>query len=344
MIPTSSPSLGLRMTSRGISGLPAECMNSCYHSDRVKAMQAQSDSIYMCSDYIGRRSVKERSLCHQVGNESPPFPEMTVDHDKVDTVCRKKMCEWSYRVCDHFQAGREIVAVSFSYLDRFVDKCSCDRNAFKLAAMTTLYMANKIYGGPHTLSINALAELSRGEFERSHITEMEVIILETLAWRLHPPTTQNFVESFYNYISILPNGSMSAAVHQRAIFFAELALYDYAFACKGRSLLAIASIMNAMEGLENITLEQQNTFLDVINETFDLKYTKEMVETVRNRLWYVYSMSAQYKEDDAIVCGTTTNDAKSKTYTKSNFARGESSSSRSISPVSVATASGPYDR
>jgi len=344
MIPTPSPSLGLRMTNSGLSGLPTECVDNCSHNDRVKAMLAQSDSVYTSSDYIGRRSAKERSLCHRVGNGSSSFPEMIVDHDKVDAVCREKMCEWSYRVCDHFQTGREIVAVSFSYLDRFVDKCSCDRNAFKLAAMTTLYMANKIYGGPHTLSISALAELSRGEFETSHITEMEVIILETLAWRLHPPTTQCFINSFYNYISIPSNGSMSAAVHQRAIFFAELALYDYAFACRERSLLAIASIMNAMEGLENITIAQQNSFVDVINVTFDLKYTEEMVETVRNRLWYVYSISAQYKEDDAMIYGTTSNVVKKKTYKKLNFSRGKSSSPRSISPVSVATASGPYDR
>ena len=332
------------MTSSGVTALATEIPDSCYHSDRVKAMLEQSDSMYMCSDYIGRRSTKERTPCHRPTDEIPSSPEVSMEHDKVDTVCREKMCEWSYRVCDHFQTGREIVAVSFSYLDRFVDKCSCDRNAFKLAAMTTLYMANKIYGGPHTLSIGALAELSRGEFEKSHITDMEVIILETLAWRLHPPTTQYFIESFFNYISIPSNGSMSTAIHQRAIFFAELALYDYAFACRERSLIAIASIMNAMEGLDSITVEQQQRFLESVNVTFKLNYTTEMVETVRNRLWYVYSMSAQYREDDAMVCGATSTVVKKKRYEKATFMGGESSSARSTSPVSVATTSGPYNR
>lgn len=332
------------MTSGGNTVLQTESSDSCHHSDRVEAMLAQSDSIYMCSDYIGRRSAKERSPCHRLANESLSYPVVSMEHDKVDTVCREKMCEWSYRVCDHFRTGREIVAVSFSYLDRFVDKCSCDRNAFKLAAMTTLYMANKIYGGPHTLSIGALAELSRGEFETSHITDMEVIILDTLAWRLHPPTAQYFIESFYSYISIPSDGSMSIAIHQRATFFAELALYDYAFACRERGLLAIASIMNAMEGLENITQKEQSSFLEVVKMTFNLDYTPDMVETVRNRLWYVYSMSAQYKEDDAMICGTTSNVVKKKSCGKANFMEGESSSSRSISPVSVATRSGPYHR
>ena len=340
MIPTSSPLLGLRMATSGVAGPPTDFSEGCDHIDRVSAMLALSESTYSCSDYIGRRAVKETDPCHDQ-TSVPEFP-IPIDHDKVDTVCREKMCEWSYRVCDHFQTGREIVAVSFSYLDRFVDKCSCDRSSFKLAAMTTLYMANKIYGGSPSLTICALTELSRREFEMSHISEMEVIILQTLEWRLHPPTIQCFVDSFYHCVSIPSKGSMSNAVYRRAVFFAELALYDYAFASKERSLVAISSLMNAMEGMENITIDQQNNFLDVINMTFDLKYTTDTVESTRNRLWYVYSMSAQYKEDDTIVEGATSSLANKDTPTKVGFP--EHSSARSISPVSVANTNGPYHR
>jgi len=333
MIHTSSPLLGLRMAKSGVADPPAESSKGCDHTERVRTMLAQSESTYSCSDYIGRRT---GNPCHT------PIPELPADHDKIDTVCREKMCEWSYRVCDHFETGREIVAVSFSYLDRFVDKCSCDRSAFKLAAMTTLYMANKIYGGSPNLTIAALADLSRREFEMSHISEMEVIILQTLAWRLHPPTIQCFIDSFYHYISIPSKGSMSQAVHRRATFFAELALYDYAFASRDRSLLAIASLMNAMEGMDNITIDQQNNFLDVINSTFELKYTSDAVESIRNRLWYIYSMSAQYKEDDVISEGTSSTHVQKERQTKLSLL--ETSSARSVSPVSVATTSGPYHR
>lgn len=340
MIPTSSPLLGLRMANSGAAAPPTAYSEGSDHVERVRAMLSLSESTYSCSDYIGRRAVNGTNPCH----DETPIPELPIDHDKVDTVCREKMCEWSYRVCDHFQTGREIVAVSFSYLDRFVDKCSCDRSAFKLAAMTTLYMANKVYGGSSALTISALAELSRREFEMSHISEMEVIILQTLAWRLHPPTIQCFIDSFYHYISLPSNGSMSSAVYRRAIFFAELALYDYAFASKDRSLVAIASLMNAMEGMDNITIDQQNSFLDVINSTFDLKYTADTVEGIRNRLWYIYSMSAQYKEDDAIAEGTSSSPSLVQKEKRTRVGFPEHSSARSISPVSVATTNEPYHR
>lgn len=340
MIPSSSPLLGLRMENRGAAAPPTDFSEGCDHVDRVRAMMGLSESVYSCSDYIGQRAVKESNPCHN----QLAIPEYPVNHDKVDTVCREKMCEWSYRVSDHFKMSREIVAVSFSYLDRFVEKCDCDRSAFKLAAMTTLYMANKIYGGPHTLTIGALADLSRREFETSHISEMESIILKTLAWRLHPPTIQCFIDSFYHYISVPCNGFISTALYRRARFFAELAIYDYAFVSEDRSLLAIASLINAMEGMENIPIEQETYFLDAINTAFDLKHTTDDVERARNRLWYIYSMSAQYKEDDAISEGSSSSNDQKEDTTKAVFASEPFSSVRSISPVSVATRNGHYHR
>ena len=108
------------MENRGAAAPPTDFSEGCDHVDRVRAMMGLSESVYSCSDYIGRRAAKDTSPCH----DQLSITEYPVDHDKVDMVCREKMCEWSYRVCDHFETGREIVAVSFSYLDRLGDKCS----------------------------------------------------------------------------------------------------------------------------------------------------------------------------------------------------------------------------
>ena len=132
--------------------------------DRLRVMRRQEGSSYRCENYIGRRS---REICHRVGSHC--------DKEEIDVVCRKVMCEWSYRIVDHFRGDREIVAIAFSCLDRFVDRCSCDRTAFKLAAITCLYVSIKAFGRKH-ISIKSLAKLSRGEFDSDHIAEMERII------------------------------------------------------------------------------------------------------------------------------------------------------------------------
>jgi uncharacterized CHY-type Zn-finger protein len=307
---------------------PTEFLESCHHVETVLAMISQ-DFAYRCEDYLSRETLSPPATDKESSRCSPSnTPDFTTT---IDAVCREKMAEWSFRVCDHFHVSREIVAMSFSFLDRFVNLCSCDRSAFKLAAMTTLYLAAKV-NGAHVISIHSLAELSRGEFEMSNISEMETIILQTLQWKLNPPTAQSFVSAFYIYMPV-PQGPVAVAIQQRATFFVELALYDYTFVTKERTLMALAAMMNAMEGMNEATvsLQQQASFVEVLTMTFGLKFSFEEIEATRNRLWYVYSMSAQYQDDDAITPDMIRTEAY---HSKHHVAP----VSPSTSPVSVARA------
>ena len=95
----------------------------------------------------------------------------------VDQNWRSKICEWSYQVIDHFDYDREIVAVSLHYLDRYLSKRPVNKRTFQLVAMTTLYLACKLYD-PNKLRMSSLIELSRGYFTEEHITAMEGSILK----------------------------------------------------------------------------------------------------------------------------------------------------------------------
>lgn len=222
--------------------------------------------------------------------------------NEVDTLCREKMVEWSYRILDHFHASRDIVAIAFSYLDKFVDLCSCDRSAFKLAAMTSLYMATKLFNG-REISVTSLAQLSRGEFDAAHIIEMEQIILKTLNWRLHPPIVQCFINALYGLLPS-PSTPVSRAIHQRATFFAELALFDYSFVTEPRSVIALAALLNAMEGMDETVVSKadQTRFVETLRDSLKIDHSEDKVDSIRNRLWFIYSQSVQYQADseDAI--------------------------------------------
>jgi lipoyl(octanoyl) transferase len=294
--------------------------------DRIGIMLKQEKSTYACQDYLLRRKLEtmdNETVC------SDDCPELV---NEVDTLCREKMCEWSYRVIDHFHASREIVTIAFAYLDRFVDLCSCDRNAFKLAAMTCLYMATKLFNA-REISMRSLAELSRGEFDMAHIAEMEVIILKTLSWRLNPPTPQCFVNALYG---LLPTAStpVTRAICQRATFFAELSLFDYCFVTQPRSAIALAALLNAMEGMDETVVSKQDQlkFVKTLRETVRLEHSEEKVEFIRNRLWYIYSQSVQYQADSEDFGPTQVSEAPVKNLTiKGAPSEGELSQS----PVSV---------
>jgi hypothetical protein len=272
--------------------------------DRIGVMMRQEGSTYKCRDYIRRRQVKcfDNSsvlICDQV--KGLCYLDHQDDHmvapSSVDTSCREKMCEWSYRIIDHFHADREIVAISFSYLDRFLDSCKCDKMTFKLAAMTTLYIATKIYNA-REIPMSALAELSRGEYEPKHIAEMERKILLTLSWHVHPPTTQCVMSHLY---TIFPNSqpSVKRTVFQRASFFAELSVFHYSFVTRPISAIAIAALLNSMEGLDRSqgSSELQAEFLERVELETDLKYDLHNIEALRDELWEVYGSSQQYKYD-----------------------------------------------
>jgi Cyclin, N-terminal domain len=258
-------------------------------ADCVTHMMIQEDSrFYKCQDYL---------LRHKSSFEDKAYAT-TLQTNEVDTLCREKMCEWAYRVIDHFQASREIVAISFSYLDRFVDRCRCDRATFKLAAMTAIYITTKVFHA-REISPKTLAELSRGEFDPSHILEMEQMILHTLEWRIHPPTVQCFINQF---LSLLPfkKGVIIRAIYQRSIFFAEISLFDYCFVTQPNSAIAFACLLNAVEGMEStISYQVHEEMYRSVDSVLGNCYTVEKIQLIRNRLWYIYSQSAQYQEDDA---------------------------------------------
>ncbi len=324
---SSVPVLGLRMNGN-VCLLSLDAPVECDLVDKVKVMASQDSTTYKCSDYLTRRG-KDASRKLDNPRSADEDGPILLDDDVVDAVCREKMCEWSYRVCDHFGTGREIVAVAFSCLDRFVDRCNCDRTAFKLAVMTSLYMATKVFS-TRSVGLQNLVELSRGEFEEQHIIEMEMIMLQTLEWRVHPPTIQCFIQPFVTALA-LSDRRVAACVLQRATFFAELALYDYNFVSKGKSLIAVAAILNAIEGLDERTSPEtrQCTFISSLEKSFEMGFQSEKVESIRHRLWYVYSMSAQYQEDE-VTSHRDAPDSLEKTSNEPDFSPG-----MNFSPVCV---------
>jgi len=70
-----------------------------------------------------RRSIANEERCGK-GDGDDEYPPSLVAEDEegaINAIYRLRMSEWSYRVIDYFGVSREIVAISFDYLDRFID-------------------------------------------------------------------------------------------------------------------------------------------------------------------------------------------------------------------------------
>lgn len=306
MQPTSpSPLLGIRM-SEVLTPSQTDGMDKEELADNLHILIRQEKS-YSCGDYLNRQCREDSSSVAddetKRGDEEEDAGDCS-DPNAVDASCREKMCEWSYRVCDHFKVPRNIVAIAFSFLDRFVNRCSCDRTAFKLASMTALYLATKVFNG-RQLSIATLAELSRGEFDACHISEMELIMLRTLDWKLNPPTVQDFIQYF---VTFLPSHCpQTTFIAQRAMFFAELSVYDYDLMLHDRAVIAQGSILNAVQAVlgedpemvreMEIFLKEAQQFYFPIEAVPLINRRELLIQITQRRLWYLFSCSAQSMQE-----------------------------------------------
>jgi len=252
-----------------------------------------------------------------VENFPPIEPNM-----KVNNYCRVQIGEWFYRVTDYFDLDREIVFISMSYLDRFLGYNELDRKTYKLAATTSLLLSIKLHC-PHCINIsNIINDLTRGDFTKEDIENMEMTMLQKLSWKVHPSTPINFVTRMLMLHPFLmqPVSEFNAkAVKDFAKYLLELSVLDYYFALQKPSHMALAAILNGLERLDlwqhpenpqrqtlgslNSSLfhiaigRKQKTrssisrFIKTLAIVIDCKHNCEEVTNIRVRLWDLLSKS-----------------------------------------------------
>lgn len=235
-------------------------------ADQIAIMRIQEETTYMTGDYLA-------DSAHIRRNASKP----------VDEDCRVKMCEWCYQVVDFCKFRRETVGIGMSYLDRYLctpkgREALCNRKQYQLAAMTALYIAIKIHE-PLEMETSLLADLSRGCYTEMEFVDMEQTMLTSLKWRVNGPTPLGFVQTFMALLPDAVHPTVAGVIMDYARYQTELAVSDHSFVAVLPSDLALAAVLNAMEGM-NYTLlppKVQAKFLRNI-----LKYSEKTVEEVED--------------------------------------------------------------
>eukprot|EP00586_Coscinodiscus_wailesii_P020388 CAMPEP_0172504634 /NCGR_PEP_ID=MMETSP1066-20121228/180438_1 /TAXON_ID=671091 /ORGANISM="Coscinodiscus wailesii, Strain CCMP2513" /LENGTH=295 /DNA_ID=CAMNT_0013280909 /DNA_START=69 /DNA_END=956 /DNA_ORIENTATION=- len=218
--------------------------------EKLEVLLQQERTTYRGIDYL--RDSNAGNQDDSTGESSPPAQGSY--KPSVNALWREQICDWSYAIVDHFDLDRETVCISFSYLDRFIPryKRPINHKTYQLAAMTTLYMAIKLYE-PRKIGINSFISLSRGHFTSNHIVAMEHLILQTLSWHVHPPTPVSFV----NHLLLL-HPVKDTRLNDISRFLTELSVCDYFFVTRRPSSIALACILNAMEEVQSpshVTME-----------------------------------------------------------------------------------------
>lgn len=225
---------------------------------------------------------------------------------------RVEICAWMYRFVDSYDLCRDIVARAMSYLDRFLvamltrqnkngdlntPSFAIESSLLQLASMTALNIAIKLTS-PLKWNTNHMIRCSRGKFTLNQIISMEHQMLHVLAWRLNPPTSSEFimlVTSLVFEVAGRPElANFFSDVGDMATFFTELSVWDSFFLEHMPSTVAIASILNSTESLDN-NLPVGNTSLTslFINalQSLDILPCEEALHLAQSRLHEDYLRS-----------------------------------------------------
>jgi hypothetical protein len=192
-----------------------------------------------------------------------------VDDDALQepslSMWRSQMFDWACTVADNFQIDREIIAIAFSNLDRYVDiesrsaECSVGREDFQLFAMVSMYMAIKTSLSFSKMSVEVLIDMSRGFYTHDDICFTERDILAALDWHVNPPTA---IGCCRLYMQLFPTTTLlSNDAEATCQGISELAICDSYFVSKSDSSVALATIL-LMARREGISLSETQLFMD----------------------------------------------------------------------------------
>lgn len=184
-------------------------------------------------------------------------------------IWRQWYIKWMFNVADHFRLGRDVVSYAVAYIDKFASEdrsILSSRDDFTVLAMTSLYMAVKLYStleNSSAVCASNLVLLTEGKFVEADILRMEQRVLDVLQWKLYPPTSVCFLRE---YVNLLPfDITVSSNLAELSNFIIEVSVTKYSYVKYPPSVKAYASLSIALECLPQTRriaskLQQQEPF------------------------------------------------------------------------------------
>eukprot|EP00980_Cylindrotheca_fusiformis_P011802 scaffold2816_cov121-Cylindrotheca_fusiformis.AAC.18 len=204
------------------------------------------------------------------------------EHKAVDESCRTVMAEWCMQMIDYCGFNHETVAISMNMLDRFVRQSRLalvDRNVFQLASVACLYSSIKVHEHKAVPS-DTMATLSRNKYDRNQIEAMEQLILKTLKWRCHPPTTFTFGYYYCKLVGGLDFDALWEDVETQL----DSVLNNYQLALAPSSYVAFAAVFNAIEGTTLFPPRRQQEMKRLVSSVAEVESYTTGIHEIRCQL------------------------------------------------------------
>ncbi|KAJ0260466.1 Cyclin-D2-1 [Hirschfeldia incana] len=112
---------------------------------------------------------------------------------------RNQALDWILKACAHYNFGTLCICLSMNYLDRFLSSYDLPKDktwAVQLLAVSCLSLAAKMEESDVPQTVDLQVGDPKFVFEAKTIIRMELLVLNTLNWRLQALTPFSFVDYF----------------------------------------------------------------------------------------------------------------------------------------------------
>ena len=213
---------------------------------------------------------------------------------------RTKIFEWYYKIVDHFEYDREVVALAIDFLDRYqiLSKEHMNGEKYQLSAMTSLYIVIKMNcqkssreaGNQNskarlTFSLQQYVSLSRDLFTSEDVEQMELEILDSLNWKVNPVIPTDYLVkllSVFKCKKVMKSvekpdkiQTLLTVVYELSRYLIEIALTStemcfyfntsYEGYSPSPSMLCFSTVLQCLDWIssDNLSTHDKNNFFDV---------------------------------------------------------------------------------
>ncbi|KAK1733006.1 cyclin family protein [Skeletonema marinoi] len=267
---------GLNMITSNEDSTPSS-ISRADAADRIAVMLEQESTTYKCRDYLaGDKSTCSMSSSSSSTSLHQPHQHKSQQRGCIDRVCREKMTRWCYQVTDFCKFRRDAVAISISFLDRFLSSSS--PRALKALCTT----------------------ISQGCYDENDILDMEKDILNDLSWRMNGPIVQDFISHLMVFLPLSAysyDDDVDIILLDIARYQAEIAVCDYDLSLTNHSDIALAALLNSIEGIDEKVFPARSRFeflLSISDETGLNPFSYD-VNVARARLLELFKKNSGYE-------------------------------------------------
>ncbi|CAJ2630548.1 unnamed protein product [Trifolium pratense] len=198
---------------------------------------------------------------------------------------RREAVEWILKVNAHYGFSSLTATLAVTYFDKFILTFHFQKDKpwmLQLVAVTCISLAAKVEETQVPLLLDLQVQDTKYVFEAKTIQRMELLILSTLKWKMHPVTPHSFLDHIIRRLGLKTN--LHWEFLRRCENLLLSLLLDSRFVGCVPSVLATATMLHVIDQIEQSddgVEDYKNQLLNV------LKISKEKVDECYNMILQV---------------------------------------------------------